>query len=442
MNKRKNERTPNKKINMETNKKTNKRKSKKSIGSKIIFTIILLLLIPALLNGFFKQSTDTAVLRTGIIEETIPVNGVFIRSEVLVSAPFSGICIPDIEQGKMVSVGQNIATVTKETSVELTEKIKDMERSIIKKEILNSQDNNHEDSQIKAYNENLLDNINGIVEIVKTNNLLTSTEIIKNMNNTLFQKTKYIVEKNPDELISKIEREELSRLKNKLLNDQKPIKANISGIVSYYIDGYEEILKPDKLNEINDDIIFGMNKQKEIDHNSFENIKAEAGQPFVKVIDEHDYYFAFTIDKKVVSNLREGEQIEIFFKEIEKIIIGEVVSLPDYYADINRVIVKFNRNLNETLLLRACEAEITIKKYEGLMVPIRCIRNINYADMTADIVLAKLNQASYVKVKIVALDKTSAIIENFEDYHYEGGVSLYDIYIQNPDNIREGQMID
>lgn len=53
--------------------------------------------------------------------------------------------------------------------------------------------------------------------------------------------------------------DERSKYENELNNGVEKINAPVSGIVSYKIDGYEEILSPDKFNTINKELLEDIN---------------------------------------------------------------------------------------------------------------------------------------------------------------------------------------
>ena len=53
--------------------------------------------------------------------------------------------------------------------------------------------------------------------------------------------------------------DERSKYENELNNGVEKINAPVSGIVSYKIDGYEEISSPDKFNTINKELLEDIN---------------------------------------------------------------------------------------------------------------------------------------------------------------------------------------
>jgi hypothetical protein len=80
------------------------------------------------------------------------------------------------------------------------------------------------------------------------------------------------------------------------------------------------------------------------------------------------------------------------------------------------------------------------KTEEGLKVPLKCLRDITPDGTGARIMLVKYNVAANRYVDILCSDEEYAIIKSPED-EYEKTVDLYNIYLINPDNIEEGDII-
>jgi len=87
--------------------------------------------------------------------------------------------------------------------------------------------------------------------------------------------------------------------------------------------------------------------------------------------------------------------------------------------------------LSDTAGLRVINVDLIKSRYEGLIVPVKSLVNIDMNTMRAEIALVKARRATFVPVKIVGKNDNFAVIDNVEDYK-DGGVSLYSSYIINP----------
>ena len=98
--------------------------------------------------------------------------------------------------------------------------------------------------------------------------------------------------------------------------------------------------------------------------------------------------------------------------------------------------------IEKTIDLRYVHADLILESIKGLKVPIRSLTNRNTHDSTADIVLVRFNRAVTKRVTIIAQQDTFAVIDAVEGSSDTDPVSIFDIYVVNPQNIEEGQVID
>ena len=98
--------------------------------------------------------------------------------------------------------------------------------------------------------------------------------------------------------------------------------------------------------------------------------------------------------------------------------------------------------VEETIHLRNVKADLIINSVKGLKIPTRSLTNINPNDNTADIILVRLNRAIYKRVKILAQQDSISIISVLPDSKETDPVRIFDLYVVNPQNISEGQVIE
>lgn len=112
-------------------------------------------------------------------------------------------------------------------------------------------------SEVYSADIQLLDKqIEGYLEkIVSTNNVKDTLEYKNNISEILIKKAKIAGELSPSGThINKLI-EQRRKLEEELNNGQEYIKADMSGVVSYRVDGLEEILKPDNFINLNKKIL-------------------------------------------------------------------------------------------------------------------------------------------------------------------------------------------
>lgn len=97
------------------------------------------------------------------------------------------------------------------------------------------------DKQIEGYLE----------KAISTNNISDISEYKNNISDTLIRKAKITGELSPSGSHINSLIEQRRKLEEELNNGQEYIKADMSGVVSYRVDGLEEILKPDNFTNLN-----------------------------------------------------------------------------------------------------------------------------------------------------------------------------------------------
>jgi len=103
---------------------------------------------------------------------------------------------------------------------------------------------------------------------------------------------------------------------------------------------------------------------------------------------------------------------------------------------------RMTEQIESTMDFRTVRGNIFTKSVTGMKIPIRSLFNINDVDDTADLAILRMNKVKYVRVKIAARQDNYAIIENIDATDTENSVNIFDIYLVNPKNIMEGQVID
>jgi len=409
------------------------------LGS-ILIVLFLLLYIPSLIFWVYGKNVTTDIVRMGEIEDSINVDAVIVRNEVVMNSAIGGKCIKEINEGEKVKANERIATVLNGSSEKLLEELKQLDLRII-------------DAQ-KKRNENLelfsddLEKLDKEIEeklklVINTSNVNALSEVkeIKREVDGLIQKKAVIAGSlsSPDAHIKGL-LDEKENLQQRISANTKDIRTTFSGVVSYMVDGYEEILSPEKISEYTlQDIesIEARGIQKDI-----EELGVEANKPFAKIITGIEYYLVLSVDTKKANGFKVDGIVEIRLNEFDKVMKGDVFYRSDDLGGKSILAIRVSNALSETAALRKVNIDLIKSKYEGFKVPLRSLVNIDYAKKSAELGLVKANRARFVKVKIIGKNEEFAIVENGDIKPEDYSVNLYSSYIVNPVNIEEGQTIN
>ncbi|MEA4869587.1 MAG: HlyD family efflux transporter periplasmic adaptor subunit [Christensenella sp.] len=175
-----------------------------------------------------------------------------------------------------------------------------------------------------------------------------------------------------------------------------------TGIVSFYFDGYEQVLSVNKLSTINSalvkNVISGGNTAKLADSTS--------EVPLYRIINNTHWFIAFVTSSSDPMRLAEGEQYSVLFKDYsdQQYTATARASTVSENAVVN--ILEFNSDIGKLIGTRTVAATIS-KSAQGLVVPLKAIEivsgvpgiNITYGDSVLR-----------VEVDILAQDTKKAVI--------------------------------
>lgn len=418
-----------------------KKGTRKNRLNRIILILFTLLYLPALWNWIFHDNIDTEMLHTGILEMKIPAEGVFVRKETAITATKEGIIIPKVNQQERVPNKFVFALLADKNSRQTLEQINRLEKEIIRHAIEENPESLDGDSETRNKVQNEVNKltktaINKSMESVRT---ITSAleQLIYNRNINIFQSRE-------DKLYLKNEKEELNHYKNLLNSNSVEIISDFSGLI-VWDDSYDEKYSHDNMEQlIPEDLIIKNRKDEEyyrqlISINEF--FEVEKDQIFARLIDNEKTWYVCVIDLKRAESIKQGDNIILKTEGLEKSFPCIVESVKAM-GDKTKIILSINQMVEETVLLKHTKANLVVNSVTGLKIPLRSLTNINSNDNTADVILVRLNRAVIKRVKIIAQQDAIAIIDVLPNSKETDPVRVFDVFVVNPKNINEGQVIE
>ena len=433
--------------NFEDESKANKRES--SIKSRdyskrrlrigtLLILVFLAIYIPALYHWKYGTTTKTDIIQLGTIEDVINTNSVIVRDEIVLKSPFEGSCIAQVDEGDKIPAHYCVATVLKKSSSGLLTSLKEIDMRIIKAQ-------NKKLDNVKIFSGDLAKIDDGIAEVLKV--------VIADQNkNSLINETRY--KANIDELIRKRATilggtetsnayissllSQSNSLQKQINSNTKKVTSDASGIVSYIIDGYEDILSFKSIKDLTPDFLSNLDVSNAI--NNVKNTSVYFDQPFIKVIRSAVYNILVTLTIKDSKLFKTGTSVQLRINEIGKLINGDVEYVSRGKDDKCILSIRTNEALSETAGMRKINIDLIKSRFEGYKVPLASLRNVDSKLGKALIVLVNANKADIREVALIGKNDETAIIGNFED-RSSSAINLYDTYVLSPVNITEGQMV-
>lgn len=298
-------------------------------------------------------------------------------------------------EGERVEKGGTVFRYYTKGENELIKKIEELDIKI--DEALKKQDT-FPTSDIKLLEAKIDLNLN---KIYQKNAISQVNEIKKEIEESITKKAQIAGEQSPAGSYVKKLINERAEYENKLNSGTEKVTTNISGIVSYKIDGLEEVLNPDDFSNVTSELLSELNLKtgQIIEDNS------ESG----KIINNFNFYIAVIMDSEKSKEAKVGDEVNLRIaasNEIE-VEISHIVE-----EDEKRVIIfKTSNYIPELISYRKASVEVIWWSYEGLKVPNSAIT------MKDDLAYVTRNRAGYldeILVKVLRQNENYSIVRKYK----------------------------
>lgn len=379
-------------------KKTKKQKNKINIKFIFLAIIVIIFAICLLYNvvSLFINPSDTFMIENGKISSSDEAEGYIIRDEKLFQGENYKNGISQIKtEGQRVAKGDPIFRYYSNNEQNLVKKISELDSQI--QEAM-EEGNNIYSSDIAVLEKQIEDNIQ---LIANTNNMSEITEYKKNINSALTKKAKLVGDLSPSGSYIKKLISQRTKYEEKLNSGSEYIKATVSGTVSYKIDGLEETLTPDSLNNLTEEYLKSLNlKAGEIVPTS-----EEKG----KIVNNFYCYIATIVNSDEAKNAQINDNVKL------KLSTGdEVKASIEYIAEQDNgkrlIVFKITKCVDKLIEYRKISFDIIWWSADGLKVPNTSILK---EDDKAYIIRKRVGYSDKIPVKVLKESKNYSIIENY-----------------------------
>lgn len=401
--------------------------TKRKINKKkiTIFSIIVALLFIYIIYAIFMliaNPTDVIMVEKGKLYSEENTTGYIIRNETVVKGKnYKNGIVPIKNEGEKVSKDDQIFRYYSNNEEELVKKIEELDLKI--QEVMKNE--NIFPNDIKLI-DNKIDEI--LVKTRKLNNIGEIKEQKKEISELVTKKARIAGEQSPAGSYTRQLIQQRSSYETQLNTGSEYIIAPKSGIVSYRVDGLEDILTIEDID--------GLTPK------SLRNINVRTGQMVSsnkesgKIIDNFECYIASIINSDLAKeNAKVGKKVTIRLSSQEETVatIEKIIE-----KDNERIVIFKINNLVEKLInYRKISFDVIWWSDEGLKVP-------NSAIITrGDLNYIVRNRAGYtdeVLIKVVRKNEKYSIIENYtatelktmEEVKASKTISIYDEILLYP----------
>ena len=407
-------------------------KTKKKFNKKIIIYIAIILVVIYVFYTIYlliKQPTDVFTLEEGTLYSEETDIGYVIRDEVVIQGENYKNGMEKIKsEGEKVAVNEAVLRYYTKNEESLKEKIAELDTKI-QEAMANETDLFTGD--MKSL-ETQIDQ--KLLEISTINDTTKLEEYKKEINELITKKANIAGDLSPQGSYLKELIEERKNYENELNSGAEYINSSKSGVVSYKVDGLEDVLKP------TEECFSTLTKEY------LENLDLKTGkivptsEESGKIIDNTYCYIA------TISHTEEAQNAEVGDKIRVRLPSGSEVSAEITYIlqnDNDRVLIlKIEKGVEELISYRKISFDLIWWSETGLKVPNQAIVKEN------DLAYVVRNRAGYLSKLLVKVKREGEKYSIVEPYDTEElkelgfsneeiisykKVSLYDEVIINPD---------
>lgn len=204
-------------------------------------------------------------------------------------------------------------------------------------------------------------------------------------------------------------------------------RAKTSGVVSYYIDGYEGYFSPDRVEALKQSRLKRINAKAE----SVKRDSTLAKEPLFKICDNDNWYILCWVEAGSISLYETGQTIGV---EFENGSVQARVEEIDEDGDQWKILLWTNRYYEDFTKLRKEEVKLVSKDYTGLIVE---NKSLTTRDGKVG-VMVKNTRGDYVfkRVSVIASDGEYSALREIsfrdEDGNDISTVNVYDEILRKP----------
>ena len=411
-----------------------RKKQKKKLNNKKVAVIsgILLVLLIYLIYVIYlliKQPTNVFTIEEGKLYKEETDIGYVIRNEKVVKGEnYKNGMEQIIAEGEKAAANENIFRYYSTNEENLKAKIAELDGKI--QEAMAKEDTNIPSSDVKTL-ENQIDQ--KIENINKITNMSQLEEEKKQIDELVSKKAKIAGETSPQGSYLRSLIDERKGYESELNSGAEYVKAPISGIVSYRVDGLEEVLTPDNFSNLSKEYLEGLN----LSTGKIVATSNEAG----KVIDNFYCYIATITSSEEAKQAEVGDKVKVrLSNNIETDAeITNIIKEDD--GDII-LILRLTEQIKELINYRKITFDLIWWNASGLKVPNQAIVTENELNYVVR------NRAGYLSKILVIIKRQGvkyAIIESYDTEELKElgfsdteianykKISIYDEILINPD---------
>ncbi len=416
-----------KNIEFDTEKEENteKRKISKSkvIAAAVIFAIILIYVIYYTVK-LVQNPTNTFIVTNGKISQEENDIGYIVREETVIKGQNYKNGMAKIKnEGEKVAKGDSVFRYYSSGEENLKSKIAELDVEI--QELMQNEKGNYP-SDAKLLESQIEKELDSICQV---NNAQKIQEYKKSINTYITRKAKLSSPSNTKlkELLS--QREEYE---NKLNSDSENVNATESGIVSYRVDGLENVLTVNDFSKLNNSFLQELNLKT--------GQTVASSEEMGKIINNYECYIVFNSNTNEAKNSKVGDTLKIRLQNSDAV-KATIENIIDEENGSKTIAIKITNDVEKLISYRKISFDIIWWDAEGFRIPNEAIKE---KDGLAYVVRNRNGYYNKMLVKILKQNDEFCIVRQYKTEELLGlgftnaqiydmrNIALYDEIVLNP----------
>ena len=365
-------------------------------GSSRVYLLVILFIITVVVFMLYKMynSEEKYLVNEGVIEYTTSCVGYVIKDETILDIDNGKVIVPTVSEGSRVSKNNIIATYRGLEYENYQNKLQEIDNKILDAmqdiDVEYSVEVNNLERQV----------VNTVISANGISSMIEMQEYKTKINELLSKRASIIGELSPEDAYVKDLIKQREDLEAELKTSSSNVKAPIGGIISYTIDGLEDKLTEESIMNLNYEDVKGF----------VQNSKAVTSSK-IKITSNYEAYVfvrANNVDRQYIEEGRKYD-IKIMGAELAEL-TGTIVKLTETEQGYE-VLFRVTNGIESIINSRECEVEVVWTTYEGLVVPIKAIKE---KDDKSYVTIITRGDYIDIPVKVQRKNKTYAIVENYE----------------------------
>lgn len=389
-----------------------------TITAKILvffLSVFILIVVAHQVTLFFDDSYKTETAMNYSSAEKVTFNGIYVRNETVVTSSADGVLSYPSSDGSKIAKGSVVAYVySSAEDIRVNRRIEMLTEEV---ELLQKEQSpgTTDVARPEVISGLIEEKYQTITALIAENDLDTLLQERKNLQ-SLLGIYQIVINKETD-YNDRIDRlnSEIDTLKAKQKQPKDVVNVEDSGYFISYVDGYENILSPDNIENISADMI------ERIISNGGYNSSRVNKNAVGKLVDGYTWKMIGVVDPNS-ADFRIGNSVSVKLSSTPVPVEAEIEDLIETDDESKSIIVLGCQNLNYNLVQKRTERiELVLNDYNGIKVPRSAIRFNKLNEKGVYILQGQ--KVAFKKLDVIYESEDYMLSKITSDPHY---ISVYD----------------